>query len=53
MSDGAQTDQVLLTIRDLCVSFDTDDGQVNAVEHVSLDVYRGEVLGSVGESGCG
>jgi len=53
MSDGAQTDQVLLTIRDLCVSFDTDDGQVNAVEHVSLDVYRGEVLGLVGESGCG
>ncbi len=45
--------ETLLTIRDLQVQFDTRVGLVQAVDHVDLDVYRGEVLGLVGESGCG
>jgi peptide/nickel transport system ATP-binding protein/oligopeptide transport system ATP-binding protein len=43
----------LLDIQDLTVSFDTDDGPLRAVDRVSFHVRRGEVLGLVGESGCG
>jgi peptide/nickel transport system ATP-binding protein len=44
---------VLLEIKDLRVSFPLDEGIVRAVEGVDLTVHRGEVLGIVGESGCG
>ena len=43
----------ILTIRDLTVEFDTEDGVVHAVTGVGYDLYTGEVLGVVGESGCG
>ena len=45
--------QTLLQIRELSVSYETRLGTVRAVDEVDLDVYRGEVLGLVGESGCG
>jgi peptide/nickel transport system ATP-binding protein len=44
---------VLLEIKDLRVSFPLDEGAVRAVEGVDLTMRRGEVLGVVGESGCG
>ncbi len=44
---------VLLDIQDLRVSFPLDEGTVQAVDGVSLTIRRGEVLGIVGESGCG
>ena len=44
---------VLLEIKDLRVSFPLDEGTVRAVEGVNLTIRRGEVLGVVGESGCG
>ena len=44
---------VLLEIKDLHVSFPLDEGTVRAAEGVNLTIRRGEVLGVVGESGCG
>jgi len=43
----------LLEVRDLRVSFRTDDGLVQAVNGVSFEVSEGETLGIVGESGSG
>ena len=43
----------LLTIRNLRVKFDTAAGQVPAVSGVDFRMTKGEVVGLVGESGCG
>src|SRR4030067_2413956 len=45
--------EVLLEVRDLKTYFYTEDGVVKAVDGVDFTVGRGEVLGLVGESGCG
>jgi len=44
---------ILYSIRDLTVEYQTRAGAVRAVDKVSLDIRRGEILGLVGESGCG
>ena len=40
----------IMSVRDL---FSTYDGKTFAIKNISLDVYEGEILGIVGESGCG
>jgi peptide/nickel transport system ATP-binding protein len=43
----------LISIRNLSIGFETDEGFVQAVEHVNFDLQVGETLGLVGESGSG
>lgn len=43
----------LLKVEELTVQFETDRGAVTAVDHVSFSVNPGEIVGIVGESGCG
>ena len=43
----------ILEVRDLGVSFQTYAGTIKAVRNISFDVYEGETLAIVGESGCG
>jgi oligopeptide/dipeptide ABC transporter ATP-binding protein len=48
-----QTVHPLLEVRNLKTYFYTEDGVVKAVDGVDFKVFPGEVLGLVGESGCG
>jgi peptide/nickel transport system ATP-binding protein len=48
-----RTDQPLLEVKDLSVTFHTPTGSVRAIRNASFNVHRGEVVGLVGESGCG
>ncbi|TFG92621.1 MAG: ABC transporter ATP-binding protein [Candidatus Atribacteria bacterium] len=45
--------KLLLEIKDLKTHFFTEEGVVKAVDGVDFEVYQGETLGIVGESGCG
>ncbi|MBN2448826.1 MAG: ABC transporter ATP-binding protein [Lentisphaeria bacterium] len=46
-------DDVVLEIRDLRVVFQTEEGEVRAVDGVSFSMRRGRIMALVGESGCG
>lgn len=46
-------EKLLLEIKDLKTHFFTEEGVVKAVDGVDFEVYQGETLGIVGESGCG
>ena len=44
---------LLIDVRDLKVSFRTDEGLITPVDGVTFQVHRGKTLGIVGESGSG
>ena len=45
--------KIVLQVKDLQTTFFTDSGEIPAVDHIDFHVKEGEVLGIVGESGCG
>ena len=52
-AESPPPDDAILSIRNLEVTFRTEEGIVQAVRGINLDVRRGDVLGVVGESGSG
>lgn len=48
-----QNSDYILSIRDLIVHYETEDGVVEAVNKISLDIQRGKTYGLVGETGAG
>ena len=43
----------LLKIENLQTQFKTSEGIIKAANNVSFEIYPGEIIGIVGESGCG
>jgi len=50
---GIAVADAILVVDDIVKRFETPDGALTAVDHVSLDVAPGEFLGVIGPSGCG
>ncbi|HCV3595721.1 TPA: ABC transporter ATP-binding protein [Staphylococcus aureus] len=49
-----KTDEILLSIKNLKQYFNAGKkNEVRAIDNISFDIYKGETLGLVGESGCG
>ena len=45
--------EAILKINNLCTDFFVPEGRARAIDHLSYEVFKGETLGIVGESGCG
>lgn len=50
---GNHSDDILLEVNDLSISFFNKSGEIQAVRNISYTLRKGEVLGIVGESGSG
>src|SRR5690606_20967092 len=48
-----RTQVPVLKVRDLRIYYETPKGDVLAVDGINFDLFKGETLGLVGESGCG
>ena len=45
--------EIVISAKDLSLTFATGDGAVHALKNVSLDVKKGEFVSFIGPSGCG
>lgn len=43
----------LLEIKNITKKYNTEDGEINAIENINLEVYKNEFIAIVGASGCG
>lgn len=50
---GMNSNDIVLDVRDFSVHYQTPKGDVIAVNEVSFQLHKGELLGLIGESGCG
>lgn len=53
LGESEEDSEVLINIDNLTTYFYTEEGVVKAVDGVSFDIFKDEVLGLVGETGCG
>lgn len=51
--EARDVQNVLLSVKNLCVEYKAERGNVHAVTDVSFDIHQGEFFGLAGESGCG
>lgn len=52
-SETQKTDNAIIKVNNLSVTFDTIDGKVQALTNVDFEIKEGEILGIIGESGSG
>lgn len=53
VSSPAEEARKIITIDDLSLVFETNDGPVNALSHIDLDIHAGDFVSFIGPSGCG
>jgi len=51
--ENEEDSEILINVKNLTTYFYTEEGVVKAVDGVSFDIFKNEVLGLVGETGCG
>lgn len=49
----SSVDETILSVSNLSIGFETDEGLIPVIEEVSFDLHTGRTLALVGESGCG
>ncbi len=45
--------QPVISAKDLCLTFETNDGPVHALSNINLDIAKGDFVSFIGPSGCG
>ena len=46
-------EETMISVKDVSKSFETKEAVVNALDHVNLEIHKGEIYGIIGMSGAG